>query len=366
MPLSKPFFVWCYRSICTIVASVLLDSALLAQTPSAASSTNPNASGLTVGTSPVQAPSAPPAGGAEAKPMPAESRADGARPAPNVEDGVSFGSGRLEEIVSAIEHRIRDWPLGGSWQMPNVVFGGGSAGLQVTGPITLRGVTPLQVLTLVAAAAGCALEPIQAITEEERSQYAKGQVIGYRFVLEATHSGRTTAERDADQRETKPVLSPDATPAALDLSYQQFDQTPHSGWRLLAQDEKRFREAAALIETYLSHARLDPSEQINLHFHAAQCLAFAGDEKSLPEALGHLKQARYSPEPPGLPLRWNDYVSATEAFLKGDLDALKAARERIANGPKLDGVPANLDVADRLIAGLGRPYREAYGAEPSH
>ena len=139
------------------------------------------------------------------------------------------------------------------------------------------------------------------------------------------------------------------------------EQTPHSGWCLVAQDERRFPEAAALIEAYLASAPLAASEQVNLHLHAAQCLAFAHDSKSVIGGLGHLKQARYAVEPPGAPLRWNAYVDATEAFLKGDLDGLKAARDRIAAGPKLDGVPANLDVVDRLIARFGRPYREAYG-----
>ncbi len=167
---------------------------------------------------------------------------------------------------------------------------------------------------------------------------------------------------------SKPAKSPteavNGTSAVLNLSYQQFDQTPHSGWRVLAQDEKRFREAAALIEAYLLHDGLDSDERVNLHFHAAQCLAFAGDAKSVLDALGHMKQARHAAEPPDAPLRWNDYVGATEAFLKGDLDALKAARERIAAGPKPNGVSANLDVVDRLIARFGQPYRQAYLSEP--
>ena len=107
-------------------------------------------------------------------------------------------------------------------------------------------------------------------------------------------------------------------------------------------------------------ATIDPTEQANLHFHAAQCLAFAGDAKSVLDALGHLKLSGDPAESPSSPLRWNDYVTATEAFLKGDLDALKAARERIAAGPKLDGVPANLDVVDRLIGRFRQPYLQAY------
>jgi hypothetical protein len=174
------------------------------------------------------------------------------------------------------------------------------------------------------------------------------------------------AKPSADNQELRVTAPPEemSRVVALELSYRQFDQTPHSGWRVLAQDEKRFREAAALIEAYLLHDGLDASERVNLHFHAAQCLASAGDAKSVLDALGHLKQARYTAEPPDAPLRWNDYVGATEAFLKGDLDALKAARERIAAGPKLNGMPANLDVVDRLIARFGQPYRQAYLSEP--
>ncbi len=151
------------------------------------------------------------------------------------------------------------------------------------------------------------------------------------------------------------------TPASAELpSYQQFDQTPGQGWRALA-EQKQFGEAARMIESYLAvRTNLTASDRVNLHFHAAQVLAFVGDAKSVLDALGHLKQARYAVEPPDAPLRWNDYVAATEAFLKGDITTLKAARERIAAGPKLNGAPANLDVVDRLVTNFGKPYAEAY------
>ncbi|MDB6030462.1 MAG: uncharacterized protein JWM16_800 [Verrucomicrobiales bacterium] len=190
----------------------------------------------------------------------------------------------------------------------------------------------------------------------------------YRITIEPDRTERGTSHDTFFFSELPPWSKPrelatntaNANAALLSLPYQQFDQTPHSGWRALAQDGGLFHEAAALIEAYLSHDGLGTDQRVNLHFHAAQCLAFAGDAKSVLDALGHLKQARYSPEPPDVPLRWNDYVEATEAFLKGDLDALKAARERIAAGPRLNGTPANLDVVDRLIARFGQPYRDAY------
>jgi hypothetical protein len=70
----------------------------------------------------------------------------------------------------------------------------------------------------------------------------------------------------------------DATKATLSLPYQQFDQTPHSGWRALSDDGKHLREAVMLIEAYLiAHSELDRFQRSNLHWHAAQALAMAGD-----------------------------------------------------------------------------------------
>ncbi len=63
----------------------------------------------------------------------------------------------------------------------------------------------------------------------------------------------------------------------LSLSYEQFDQTLHSGWRVLT-DDKRLPEAAVLIESYLAqHSELDRFQRSNLHWHAVQSLALAGD-----------------------------------------------------------------------------------------
>jgi hypothetical protein len=143
-------------------------------------------------------------------------------------------------------------------------------------------------------------------------------------------------------------------------SYHEFDQTPKAGWRALA-DKKQFIEAAALIQDYLSRAaKLGEHERANLHFHAAQCLAFAGGKESVKSALMHLQKARIKSEPPESPVKWNDYVAATEAFLARDLPALKTARDRIANGPKLDGDIPNLDVIERLLGNFNRPYADVY------
>jgi hypothetical protein len=153
---------------------------------------------------------------------------------------------------------------------------------------------------------------------------------------------------------TLPACAGDATRAALGLPYAQFDQTPHSGWRALA-DDQRLQEAAALIEAYLSsHQELDRFQRSNLHWHAAQALAMAGDTAL---ALKHMPLARVDPEPPASPLRWNDYVAATEAFLERDRGKLIAARQRMARANPGD---ANLPIVDALITHFDEPYSRAY------
>jgi hypothetical protein len=142
---------------------------------------------------------------------------------------------------------------------------------------------------------------------------------------------------------------------ATKLSYTEFDQTPGSGWRALA-EKKLFPKAARLIETYLSErADLDRFQRANLHWHAAQVWAFAADTNA---ALRHLTSARLNPEPVTSPVRWNDYVLATEAFLKRDRVRLLAARQTIAKNPE-DG---NLRVVDSLIKHFDDSYAAAYQA----
>jgi hypothetical protein len=154
------------------------------------------------------------------------------------------------------------------------------------------------------------------------------------------------------------VNAEDAPNAALSLPYQQFDQTPHSGWRVLAEDGKHHREAATLIESYLSsHSELDRFQRSNLHWHAVQTLALAGDNAA---ALQHIPLSRLDPEPPGGPLRWNDYVEATEAFLQHDRPKLESAKERMTRNLPHD---PNLPIVASLLAHFDEPYSKAYNTQ---
>lgn len=145
----------------------------------------------------------------------------------------------------------------------------------------------------------------------------------------------------------------------LAFSYQQFDQTRAAGWRVLS-DRGQYRKAAHLIEAYLiRHPELPADQRGILHFHAAQAFAFAQDT---PAAVRHLEHATFDSEPPGSPVRWNDYVLATQAFLRRDRAQLVAARERIARSSPVHGEIPNLKIVDSLITHFGEAYAIAYRA----
>ena len=146
------------------------------------------------------------------------------------------------------------------------------------------------------------------------------------------------------------------------LSWREFDQTPGKHWRALA-DAGRYGEAADLIERYLAlHPELaigtEAINGANLHFHAAQCRAFAVHTSG---ALKHIASARHTLLTPG-GLLWNDYLDGTAAFLRRDKAALQAARDKLAAGHEIN--KPNTAVLDRLLANLGKSYREAYHAQP--
>jgi hypothetical protein len=118
---------------------------------------------------------------------------------------------------------------------------------------------------------------------------------------------------------------------------------------------RRFKEAAELIEKMLSlHPELDRINASNLHFHAAQCWASAGEKE---RALNQLKLARH-PAADTFGLRWNDCLDGTAAFLSGDKAALLAAHEALAKSEPVN--KPNLSVLDRLLANFGKTYAEAY------
>ncbi|MCA9285341.1 MAG: hypothetical protein KDA22_09015 [Phycisphaerales bacterium] len=157
------------------------------------------------------------------------------------------------------------------------------------------------------------------------------------------------------QNEAKVTVAADDP--LLKLDFEQFDQTPGSGWRLLASAE-RFAEAGAVIDAYLQrHAELTPGQRQILSFHAGQVYAFGGDYTRARERF----RASITPnEPKDAPIRWNAYVSATIAFLENDKAGLIYARGLIQDGPAINGVKPNLNFVDSFLENLGLPYSVAY------
>jgi len=112
------------------------------------------------------------------------------------------------------------------------------------------------------------------------------------------------------------------------LSYQQFDQTPDSGFRKLAADCKP--EAIALLKNYII---INQAEQASLRWHIAQLLGETGE---IDEAIIYAKSTLR--ENSDSPLKWNDYVQGYMAYWRGDskrlakvINVLKQAKEHPGN-----------------------------------
>ena len=140
----------------------------------------------------------------------------------------------------------------------------------------------------------------------------------------------------------------------LSLSYQEFDQTMGGGFRALAQAgcEKR---AADLIEAYIEATG---AEQSSLRWHIAQLRASHGDDA---EAIRYARASlRENEDLSEHPLRWNDYVLATIAFLEKDREALIDHRDRVAEGvDEHRGNAMNLRLLDAMIENFDASYSEA-------
>lgn len=142
-----------------------------------------------------------------------------------------------------------------------------------------------------------------------------------------------------------------ATVAELD--YQSFDQTPGSGFRILAEAGCP-RQAADLIEHYV--ARTGASEA-SLTWHVAQLRGEAGQtEAAISAALASLRQN----EPKDAEFRWNAHVHAYLAFLQQDRAAFdQALAELLAHVSKHQGNAVNAGLWRRLEPHFEQGYVEA-------
>ncbi len=147
----------------------------------------------------------------------------------------------------------------------------------------------------------------------------------------------------------------------LDLTYLEFDQTPGSGFRRVA-DQGDFDGAAEMIEAYLAGRKgLERTQVGYLHLHAAQLWAFHGDDD---KAVGHLRQARVDSIPDTFPQTFNAYIDATLSFILEDMAGVRKAKAEIMAMSNLSYRDSTfLDSVNQLLLVEGQKYGEAALAE---
>lgn len=147
-----------------------------------------------------------------------------------------------------------------------------------------------------------------------------------------------------------------ATRRAIDmaLSYEEFDQTEGRGFRVLAA-QACYQQGADLIQDYIQH---NQAKQPSLRWHIAQLRASAGQYEA---AVVYARRVLVEHEDfSDNPLRWNDYVLATIAFLEHDMDRLIHHRDAVAEGvAEAEGNEVNLRLLDALIQNFDQGYAEA-------
>jgi hypothetical protein len=147
---------------------------------------------------------------------------------------------------------------------------------------------------------------------------------------------------------------------ALRAPFDQFDQDPTIGWRVLS-DRGCFAEAAQLIEHYALEYDM---KYRGLKWHLAQMHALAGNvDKALEAAQLSLSPIQEQMHPD---FDWNDYVLATMAFLRGDRPAFDKHRAALkAASPRNPMNAANESAIDRLDRCFGKRYEDAYACNLS-
>ncbi|RFB05835.1 hypothetical protein [Parvularcula marina] len=170
----------------------------------------------------------------------------------------------------------------------------------------------------------------------------------------------------------------------LELKQRPFDQDFEGGWREIAGRDGCRLAAADAIESYMLFARpYGPEHTKILRWHAGQMYAY---EQRTDKAIAYFRATYDDVESVAFPgPEWNLYVDATLAFLRGDYDALVAARDELAVQPVPEerkesrrkmladnpnmtmpegfiDAPMNLNVVKGLVDCFGKPYSQAYGS----
>lgn len=115
---------------------------------------------------------------------------------------------------------------------------------------------------------------------------------------------------------------------ALKLDYRAFDQTPDSGFRVLAAGGCP-REAADLIEEYIE---VNKAGQRSLVWHLAQMRGQAGQTEA---AIAASRQSLDPDESEEAPFRWNAHVHAYLGILTGNRALFDSSLAQLEAGAAL-------------------------------
>jgi tetratricopeptide (TPR) repeat protein len=148
---------------------------------------------------------------------------------------------------------------------------------------------------------------------------------------------------------------PPEVDALMQESFQQFDQSPDSRWRVLLLQSK-YSEGIALIQDYrgANSAKLLDWQKASLAFHLGDLYALAGDRE---QAIAAYRQS-LAFNAAGNPA----YIQAFIAFLGQDRVALLKAREALATAQPAAWQKGDVAVVDELIKYFGQPYEAVFGA----
>ena len=157
-------------------------------------------------------------------------------------------------------------------------------------------------------------------------------------------------------------LTPQDKAANAKLSWDDFDQKgtlPSTGRKLM--ERGCFEAAADAWADYMINGPVAaPNETRVMLWHLGQSLASAGDEKGAARVMAATRRADPSPPQTG-PLKWNEYVIGTWAFLIKDRALLDRMRDSVLAGAG-PGNRMNGNVLASMARCFHRPYAQVFEA----
>lgn len=158
------------------------------------------------------------------------------------------------------------------------------------------------------------------------------------------------------------TLTREDTAANAKLSWDDFDQKgtlPSTGRKLM--ERGCFKAAVEAWADYMIKGPVAaPDEQRVMLWHLGQSLAWAGEEKSAARVMAATRRPD-APPPQSGPLKWNEYVLGTWAFLTKDRPLLERMRDSVLAGAG-PGNRMNGNILVSMTRCFDRPYAKIFEA----